>query len=102
MRGSFDPKVLTGGGRVRIPRGLLVGVAVLLVLLGLSTAVVQVPAGHVGVAQLFGKVYDRALQPGLHVINPLARVTKMDVRTKELKEMAQVPSKEGLSVGTDI
>ncbi len=100
MRGTFDPKVITGGG-VRVPRWILTVAAAVLLLIALSTAVVQVPAGHVGVAQLFGKVYDQALQPGLHVINPLAHVTKMDVRTKEVKEVAQVPSKEGLSVGTE-
>jgi prohibitin 1 len=102
MRDTFDPKAITGGRRARVPKGVLVSVAGLLLLLALSTAIVQVPAGHVGVAQLFGRVYDRALPPGLHLINPLARVTKMDVRTKEIKEVAQVPSKEGLSVGTDI
>lgn len=103
MRDTFDPKVITGrGGLVKAPRWLLAVVAVVLLLIALSTAVVQVPAGHVGVAQLFGKVYDQALPPGLHVINPLAQVTRMDVRTKEVKEVAQVPSREGLSVGTDI
>ncbi len=102
MRGSFDPKVLTGGGRPRVSGAVAAVAALLLALVGASAAVVQVPAGHVGVAQLFGRVYDRALQPGLHIINPLARVTKMDVRTKEVKEVALVPSKEGLSVGTDI
>lgn len=103
MRDTFDPKVITGrGGLVKAPRWLLLAVVAALLMIALSTAVVQVPAGHVGVAQLFGKVYDQALQPGLHVIDPLAQVTRMDVRTKEVKEVAQVPSREGLSVGTDI
>lgn len=103
MRDTFDPKVITGRGRpTPPPRTLLLVVAAVLVGIVVSMAVVQIPAGFVGVASLFGKVYPDALQPGLHVINPLARVQKMDVRTKEVKEVANVPSKEGLSVGTDV
>ena len=33
-----------------------------------------VPAGHVGVVDLFGNVRSEALPSGLHLVNPLARV----------------------------
>ncbi|HEX7127208.1 MAG TPA: prohibitin family protein [Thermodesulfobacteriota bacterium] len=103
MRDTFDPREFTRrAGRMGLPRwGAPVAIAVLIAV-ALSTAVVQIPAGFVGVVSLFGRVSDEALQPGLHLVNPLARVIRMDVRTNEVKDAALVPSKEGLSVGTDV
>ena len=42
----------------------------------------QIDAGEVGVMSLFGKVQDNVLQSGLHVINPLMEVNKMDIKTQ--------------------
>ena len=54
-----------------------------LILLGISTAcVVQVEAGQVGVQKLFGKVQKDVLNSGLHFINPLVDVIKLDVKTQ--------------------
>jgi len=61
-----------------------------------------VPGGHVGVQILFGKIDDRALSEGLNVVNPLKQVTLMSVRTQEMFEHADVPSKEGLTVGLEV
>jgi regulator of protease activity HflC (stomatin/prohibitin superfamily) len=61
-----------------------------------------IPAGHVGVVDLFGKVSDRTLKPGINAKNPLARVVRMSVKTQEMKEAMQVPSKEGLSVQLEV
>jgi prohibitin 1 len=103
VRPSFDPReAVRAGGAGRTPRLVVAAVAALLGLIVLSKSVVQVPAGYVGVQSLFGRVYDGALQPGLHVINPLAAVVKMDTRTQSIKEEAQVPSREGLTIGTDV
>src|SRR5512138_2927451 len=55
-----------------------------------------VPAGHVGVKDFFGSVSPRVLPPGIRLVLPLTRVVDMSVQTQELKEMAEVPSKEGL------
>jgi prohibitin 1 len=55
-----------------------------------------VPAGHVGVKDFFGNVSPNVLPPGVHLILPFTRVHKMSVRTQEVKETAEVPSKEGL------
>jgi prohibitin 1 len=55
-----------------------------------------VPAGHVGVKDFFGSVSSDALGPGIHVVFPLTRVERMSVQTQEMKEVAEVPSKEGL------
>jgi len=38
----------------------------------------------------------------LHLVNPLASVTKMSVRTQEVLEHAAVPSKEGLNVELEV
>jgi len=77
--------------------GFVVG-AILLVF----SAVTIVPAGHVGVIDVFGNVSDRVLQPGVRIVNPLARIHKMSVRTREVTETADVPSSEGLVVHMDV
>jgi regulator of protease activity HflC (stomatin/prohibitin superfamily) len=61
-----------------------------------------VPAGHVGVVDLFGSVSERALEPGLRFVNPLARVVRLSVQTQEVKETLEVPSKEGLTMNLDV
>jgi regulator of protease activity HflC (stomatin/prohibitin superfamily) len=55
-----------------------------------------VPAGHVGVKDFFGQVSSETLPPGIRLVFPLTRVIKMSVQTQEMKEVADVPSKEGL------
>ena len=55
-----------------------------------------VPAGHVGVKDFFGQVSNGTLPPGIRVVFPLTRVVKMSVQNQEMKEVAEVPSKEGL------
>ena len=48
----------------------------------LTSCIVQIDAGQVGVQKLFGKVQSRILQSGLNFVNPLVEVIKMDVKTK--------------------
>jgi len=55
-----------------------------------------VPAGHVGVKDFFGSVSSSTLSPGINVVMPLTSVVKMSVQTQEIKEVAEVPSQEGL------
>lgn len=85
-----------------IPKVILAGIVAFLVLIVGSCSMTTIPAGHVGVQVVFGKVAPTTLQPGVHLVNPLATIYEMDVRTKEDKEQATVPSKEGLSVGVDV
>ncbi len=80
--------------------GALVGAILALILV--LNAVAVIPAGHVGVVDLFGKVSDRTLKPGINFKNPLAKVVRMSVKTQEMKEVMQVPSKEGLSVQLEV
>ncbi len=61
-----------------------------------------IPAGHGGVIDFFGNVSDKTLLSGVNLVNPLAKVVKFDARTQELREVMDVPSKEGLSVQLEI
>jgi len=72
-------------------------VLLLLVVIG-SCSVTAVETGHVGVMTLFGRVTGERLDEGIHVINPMKRVAKLSVRTQQAKEIAEVPSSEGLLV----
>ncbi len=64
---------------------------------------VSVPAGHVAVATLFGKVQDQPYEEGLHIpVNPLYEFTFYDIREKELKETAGVPSQDQLTTTVDV
>ena len=58
-------------------------VGALFIVLGfLISCIVQVDAGYVGVKKLFGKVQTDVLGSGLHVVNPLLEVEKLDSRTQ--------------------
>jgi regulator of protease activity HflC (stomatin/prohibitin superfamily) len=61
-----------------------------------------IPAGHVGVKDFFGIVSDGILEPGLRLIVPFTRVTRMSVKTQELMEAAETPSREGLIISLDV
>jgi regulator of protease activity HflC (stomatin/prohibitin superfamily) len=76
-------------------RRVLIGVALFVILI-MGAPITVVPAGHVGVKDFFGNVSSSVLTPGVHVVVPFTRVHKMSIQTQELKETAEVPSKEGL------
>ena len=62
----------------------------------------QVPAGHIGVVDFFGIVSDRTLPAGINLVNPMARVIKYSIQTKEHKEAMQVLTSEGLTIALEI
>jgi len=74
---------------------------VLLIALLLWSSIAYVPAGHVGVITLFGRVTGQVLPEGTHFVNPFAVNNTMSVRTQEIKETATVPSNEGLIITLD-
>ncbi len=78
----------------RFFRLAIVGIVLVLLLAGNPVAVI--PAGHVGVKDFFGRVSSDVLGPGVRVVFPFTRVVKMSIKTQEVKETAEVPSKEGL------
>ena len=67
-------------------------------LFALSNAFTVIPAGNIGVVDFFGTVSDNTLKSGINFVNPLARIVKMSIKTQEIKEVMEVPSKEGLTV----
>lgn len=92
--------------------------AIVLLVLGvilLANMLVIIPAGYTGVYHLFGKVRDKELSSGIHLINPLASVVEMTIRTEEYtmsvatgegqrfgNDSIDALTKEGLKVGLDI
>jgi prohibitin 1 len=88
----------SGGGFLK-GIGVLVGLVFVVILLWMSVA--YVPAGHVGVLTIFGRVTGQVLSEGTHLVNPFTVNTTMSVRTQELKETASVPSNEGLIITLD-
>ncbi|HEY3174098.1 MAG TPA: prohibitin family protein, partial [Thermoanaerobaculia bacterium] len=76
----------------------LVVVAVVLIVLLAGNPIKVIPAGHVGVKDFFGSVSSNVLPPGVRFVFPFTRVVKMSIQTQEVKETAEVPSKEGLTM----
>ena len=96
----MSPKVFDLSGaavppRIGFPRFLPIVFIAAVVLLFFNPVVV-IPAGHVGVTDLFGYVGARPLTSGIHIVLPMTRVHRMSIQTRELKEVAEVPSQEGL------
>lgn len=80
---------------------ILVVAAVVGVALLRFTPITVIPAGHVGVMTMFGRVTGQVVGEGVNFVNPLATTHVMTVRTQEIKETAAVPSKEGLILRMD-
>jgi len=95
-------QIVNIGGQTMHKRTIgLIAVGVILLIL-LFKSVVIIPAGHVGIKELFGTVYDESVSAGIHLVNPLLTIHKMSIRTQQLTEDAVVPSKEGLAVNLDL
>jgi regulator of protease activity HflC (stomatin/prohibitin superfamily) len=81
----------------------------------LSACIVQIGAGEIGVQVLYGSVQNNVLPSGLHLINPLMDVQRMDIKTqnytmsavhnegaKEGDDAIRVLSADGLEVVIDL
>jgi prohibitin 1 len=93
------PRLAPRRERLIAARLLLAGLGLVF---GLSALLVVIPAGHVGVVDLFGSVAPGTLKSGIRIVNPLARVVKLTVQTQELKETMEAPSKEGLTMRIEV
>jgi regulator of protease activity HflC (stomatin/prohibitin superfamily) len=56
----------------------------------------------VGIVDFFGTVSPNSLRAGINFVNPFARIVKLPIKTQEMKETMDVPSKEGLTVKLEI
>jgi prohibitin 1 len=84
----------TGASGIRLA---VIAVAAL-VLFVLANPIKVIPAGHVGVKDFFGIVSKNPLPPGVHLVFPMTRVVRMSTQTQQVKETAEVPSQEGLTM----
>lgn len=78
---------------------LVIGIILMVVIMNCLTTI---PAGHVGVATLFGKVKADTYSEGMHLINPLLNITLFDARQKTQKESMSVPSRDQLLTRFDL
>jgi len=92
-RGAGHERLVRRGGATLLLLGILA--------LGAANSVSCVRTGHVGVVTVFGRVTGRTMGEGIHLVNPLARVHQLDIKSQEIKERAAVPSKEGLIMGIE-
>jgi len=86
-------------------RGLagVAAVATIVFVIGaLAQCLTVVPAGKVGVVDVFGVVSETTLKSGINPVNPFAKVVNFSVQTDEHKETMQVLSREGLTIGLEI
>lgn len=84
-----------------VGRAFLIIFGALVAIVMLWASIAYVPAGHVGVLTIFGRVTGEVLSEGTHVVNPFKVNNTLSVRTQEIKETAAVPSNEGLIMTMD-
>lgn len=102
---------INDGAKKFVKIGVLFVILVVLIL----NSITIVGAGQTGVVSLFGKVRDQELRSGIHLVNPLANIDKISIRTEEYtmsKATAEgkktgddsitALTKEGLSVNLDV
>ena len=89
---------------IQLPKSILAIIAAVFVLFLVSPRFYQsVPAGHVGVATLFGEVQSQHFSEGLHIpVNPLYQWHLYDVRQKTHSETSNVPSQDQLQTKIDV
>jgi regulator of protease activity HflC (stomatin/prohibitin superfamily) len=66
----------------RYSRALILAGLAAMIIGVVTSCFVQIDAGQVGVKKLFGKVQQDVLESGLHFINPLFEVEKLDIKTQ--------------------
>ncbi|HEY9706172.1 MAG TPA: prohibitin family protein [Allocoleopsis sp.] len=96
----FNSQRIAGERYQLIIKGIAGLIGILTLLSGLNKLITVIPAGNIGVVDLFGQVSSKSLEPGVHFINPFARVVKFSTRLKNVQEAIEATSQEGL--GFDI
>ena len=102
---KYEMKIEDGGRNMGSTAKLVFGVIVALlglVFLARFSPLTVVPAGHRGVVTLFGKVDPQPLDEGLHFVNPLCNVVKIDVRVARADSEGEAASRDLQIVHTAI
>lgn len=85
------------------PKLASIAIAVLLVLMFGQRFFHSVPAGHVGVAILFGEVQPEPYPEGLHIVNPLLSWADLDVRQDSFRiSQLDMPTRDQLLSKVDL
>lgn len=101
--GQLNPFGTNPSTKTKFVPMILGGIMVIAVLFFLvSRFLTTIPAGHVGVGTLFGKVQSDIYTEGIHLINPLVKITLFDARQKTHKEAMGVPSSDQLITKFDL
>ena len=86
--------------------GTLRSIALGVFVIGIITScIIQIGVGQIGVKKLFGKVQKDVLTSGLHFINPLMEIERLDVKTLNytmsgIQDEAQKPGDDAIRVLT--
>lgn len=76
---------------------------ILILIVGLFSSCAVIRPGEVGIKQTLGKFSDEVKTQGTIVYNPIiSRVIKESTKTSNIKLVLSLPSKEGLSVNSEI
>ena len=78
------PRIVSPAPKVHILNGIIGGtIGAIIMIIGWSGPLVEVPAGNVGVVTNFGQVQTVTLEPGLHFVIPIyQRVTNVETRVQ--------------------
>ena len=77
-------------------------ISIVALMASISRALVIVPPGNIGIANLFGRVSDNSLNPGVNLVNPFAKVLNFSTRLKDMLENVDASSQEGLNLNLDV
>jgi regulator of protease activity HflC (stomatin/prohibitin superfamily) len=85
------------------PKLAIIAIIGLLVLMFGQRFFHSVPAGHVGVAILFGQVQDESYPEGLHIVNPFLSWVDLDARDDSFKiTQLEMPTRDQLLSKVDL
>ena len=69
-----------------------------LVGLGAYACTDNIPSSHIGYANLYGKINEKKIYPGIHLKNPFVQFIKIPLLTDNLALDINIATKEGLSL----
>ena len=86
---------------VNIKPFLIVG-GIVLGLLTVISSCSRIDSGEVGVITTFGKPSEEVLSPGLHFLNPVSTVNKIDLKVRTVKTSSEAASSDLQMVHTEV
>ena len=77
-----------------LARIIALSLAVVLLIILLCTCITTVPTGYTGILTTFGRVEDRTMGAGVHLIAPWQKIVKLDNRTQKVTITTQAFSSD--------